>query len=144
MSQQEEEEFELSRIKHLSLFTTTCYLIAAKYDELDENIPLASDLQRYYTIKVLPPQIPAPTPEEVIECERYLMQKVFHWDLMAISDSLPTHIVGLLLANGVIFENEESDKEKAVEMAARVSERALQFLDILVWERGANKMLRDK
>jgi hypothetical protein len=93
---------------------------------------------------VLPPQIPAPTPEEVIECERYLMQKVFNWDLMTISDSLPTHIVGLLLANGVIFENEESDKEKAVEIAARVSERALQFLDILVWERGANKMLRDK
>ncbi len=55
MSKQEEEEFELIRIKHLALFTTTCYLIAAKYDELDENIPLASDLQRYYTIKVLPP-----------------------------------------------------------------------------------------
>jgi hypothetical protein len=109
MSSQEEEEFELSRIKHLSLFTTTCYLIAAKYDELDENIPLASDLQRYYTIKVLPPQIPAPAPEEVIECERYLMQKVFHWDLMSISDSLPTHIVGLLLANGVVFDNEDID-----------------------------------
>jgi hypothetical protein len=50
---------------------------------------------------------------------------------MSISDSLPTHIVGLLLANGVIFENEENDK-------------ALQFLDILVWERGANNLLRDK
>lgn len=53
------------------------------------------------------------------------MQKVFHWDLMTISDSLPTHIVGLLLANGVVFENEESDKEKAIDLAARVSERAL-------------------
>jgi Cyclin, N-terminal domain len=144
MSQQEEEEFELTRIKHLSLFTTTCYLIAAKYDELDENIPLASDLQRYYTIKVLPPQIPAPTPDEVIECERYLMQKVFFWDLMSISDSLPTHVVGLLLANGVVFDYEESDKEKAIDLAGRVAERALQFLDILVWERGATQTLRDK
>jgi len=63
---------------------------------------------------------------------------------MSISDSLPTHIVGLLLANGVIFENEENDKEKAVDLAGRISERALQFLDILVWERGANNILRDK
>jgi len=63
---------------------------------------------------------------------------------MSISDSLPTHIVGLLLANGVIFENEENDKEKAVDLASRISERALQFLDILVWERGANNLLRDK
>ena len=93
---------------------------------------------------MLPPQIPAPTPEEVIECERYLMQIVFHWDLMTISDSLPTHIVGLLLANGVVFENEESDQEKLVELATRVTERTLQFLDILVWERGANNMLRGK
>jgi len=55
MTSQEEEAFEISRIKHLTLVTSTCFIIAAKYDELDENIPLISDLQRYYTIKVLPP-----------------------------------------------------------------------------------------
>jgi hypothetical protein len=54
---------------------------------------------------------------------------------MSISDSLPTHIVSLLLANGVLFDNE--GHEGAVELASRVAERALQFLDILVWEKGS-------
>ena len=125
LTQHEEEEFELIRIKHMSLYTTTCFLLAAKYDELDENIPLASDLQRYYTIKVLPPQVAAPTPEEIIECERTLMQKVFQWDLMSISDSIPTHFVNLYLANGVIFDNEGFAESQAIEMAGRVAERAL-------------------
>lgn len=86
-------------------------MIAAKYDELDENIPLITDLQRYYTIKVLPPQVEAPNPEEVIECERMLMQQAFSWDLMTIADLMPTHIVNLLLANGVVFENERHQVE---------------------------------
>lgn len=73
MNLEREELFEMRRIKYLALYTATCFIIAAKYDELDENIPLIQDLQRYYTLKVLPPQIPAPTPEEVVECERVLM-----------------------------------------------------------------------
>lgn len=101
-----EEQFEFSRIKHLALYTATCFIIAAKYDELDENIPLISDLQRYYTIKVLPAQIEAPTPEEVIECERLLMSKIFCWDLMSVADSMPTHLINYLLANGIVFDNE--------------------------------------
>lgn len=40
LSRMEEDEFEINRIKHLALYTVTCYMIAAKYDELDENIPL--------------------------------------------------------------------------------------------------------
>ena len=39
-----DEEFEITRIKYLALFTMACYIIAAKYDELDENIPLISDI----------------------------------------------------------------------------------------------------
>lgn len=45
----------MTRIRHLATYTATCFMLAAKYDELDENIPLISDLERYYTIKVLPP-----------------------------------------------------------------------------------------
>jgi hypothetical protein len=74
---EKEEIFEMTRIRHLALYTATCFIIAAKYDELDENIPLIQDLQRYYTIKVLPPQIPAPSPEEVVECERIIMHRVY-------------------------------------------------------------------
>ncbi len=71
------------------------------------------------------------------------MQEVFHWDLMSISDSIPTHIVSLLLANGVIFDNEGLEGPKAVEIASKVAERALQFLDILVWEKGSCPLIKD-
>lgn len=74
---------------------------------------------------MLPPQIAAPTPEEVIECERMLMSQVFNWDLMTIADLMPTHIVNFILANGVVFENETLSDSNGVETAARVSDRAL-------------------
>jgi hypothetical protein len=128
----------------LALYTATCMLMAAKYDELDENIPLISDLQRYYTIKVLPSQIEAPTPEEVVECERVLMQRVFTWDLMSVADSLPTHFINYMLANGVLFDNEEGlagDRYSLTEVAARIADRTLIILDTLVWEKGASKIL---
>lgn len=41
---EKEEIFEMTRIRHLALYTSTCFIIAAKYDELDENIPLIQDL----------------------------------------------------------------------------------------------------
>jgi len=44
-----------------------------------------------------------PTFEEVVECERSLMNH-FKWDLMFVT---PTIIVNLMLANGIIFDNEE-------------------------------------
>ena len=72
------------------------------------------------------------------------MHQVFHWELMSISDSLPTHIVNLLLANGVLFDNEGFDAATSMNMARRIAEKALQFLDILMWERGASTHLKDK
>lgn len=63
---------------------------------------------------------------------------------MSISDSLPTHIVNLLLANGVLFDNEGLDPARAMTMAGRIAEKALQFLDILMWERGASSHLKEK
>ena len=122
----------------------TCFIIAAKYDELDENIPLLTDLQRYFTLKVLPPQIAAPTPSEVIACEAILMSEVFDWDLMLIADLMPTHLVNYLLANGIVFDNEVPKDARGVETAARVADRALIMLDTLVWERGVHAVLRER
>ena len=53
------------------------------------------------------------------------MQQVFNWELMSISDSLPTHIVNLLLANGVLFDNEGIDPCLSITMAGRIAERSL-------------------
>lgn len=74
------------------------------------------------------------------------MSRIFEWDLMAIADLMPTHIVNYLLANGIVYENEAiitALKTPAVETAARLSDRTLIMLDTLVWERGACRMLRE-
>lgn len=53
-------------------------------------------------MRVLPNNSYIPTFEQVVECERQIMQH-FNWDLMMI---IPTHFVRCFLANGVIFDNE--------------------------------------
>jgi hypothetical protein len=50
-------------------------------------------------------------------------------------------MVNYMLSNGVVFEGELLKNE--VEVAARVSDRTLIMLDTLVWERGANRVLRE-
>ena len=72
------------------------------------------------------------------------MQGVFAWDLMSVADSLPTHFVNYMLANGIVFDNEESlcgGRYSLVEVAARLADRTLILLDTLVWEKGASKVL---
>lgn len=64
----------------------TIYLIASKHDEIDDNIPLIKDLTRYF-IRVLPTSIPTPTFEEIVECERELMN-FFKWDLMFVTPTI--------------------------------------------------------
>jgi hypothetical protein len=107
----------------------TCLLIASKYDELDENIPLIRDLQRYYT-RVLPTSVVIPSFDEIIESERELME-YFHWDLMVVN---PTQVLKLMLANGVIFDNENIPQEKLPELASLISDKSLQILETLVKE----------
>ena len=87
--------------KNIVLYQLTCVLIASKYDELDERIPLICYLIRHYSRSLTDSEIP-PTLEEVVEAERLLMN-FFKWDLMIL---IPTHFVKSLLANGVVFENE--------------------------------------
>lgn len=107
----------------------TCFLIASKYDELDENIPMIKDLIRYFS-RYLPNSVALPTHREVIESERQIM-KFFNWNLMIVT---PTTILKLLLANGVLFDSEESEinSHRWIEMARRVSDRSLQLLESTV------------
>lgn len=88
--------------KYNALIVLTCFLIASKHDELDENIPLIKDLTRYFC-RVLPTSVPTPTFDEIVECERMLM-KYFNWDLMMVT---PTILVNSFMANGIIFDNED-------------------------------------
>jgi hypothetical protein len=99
-------------------------LVASKYDELDEKIPLISHLIRHYT-KILHSSDMPLTFEEIVESERLVMT-FFKWDLMIL---IPTHFVMSLLANGIVFENEVN---ATPEVAKKVSDKALSVLELLV------------
>eukprot|EP00350_Pseudokeronopsis_sp_OXSARD2_P005090 CAMPEP_0170542442 /NCGR_PEP_ID=MMETSP0211-20121228/1861_1 /TAXON_ID=311385 /ORGANISM="Pseudokeronopsis sp., Strain OXSARD2" /LENGTH=144 /DNA_ID=CAMNT_0010845501 /DNA_START=401 /DNA_END=835 /DNA_ORIENTATION=+ len=84
------------------LYTFTCFLIASKFDELDKNIPFATNLQQFFYQMTKKDGFPQPSYNDIIECERNLM-KFYEWDLNFV---LPIHIINALLANGVVFEKE--------------------------------------
>jgi hypothetical protein len=77
-------------------------MIASKYDELDENIPMIKDLIRYFS-RTLPTNVVLPCHAEVVECERMIM-KFFNWNLMIV---IPTAFIRSILANGVLFDTED-------------------------------------
>ena len=89
--------------KTYSVFLTTCFLIASKYDEIDDKLVFISDVQGYYKTtqyaKVMPMW------SEVVETERHIM-KFFDWN---IGFPLPVHFVEMFLAQGVLYENEVND-----------------------------------
>lgn len=97
--------FDFNNIGKVTLKILTVYLISSKYDEIDDNIPLIKDLTRYFT-RVLPSSVAVPSFEEVIECERELMN-FFKWDLMIVT---PTVILKLIMANGIVFDNEDIER----------------------------------
>ena len=107
----------------------TFFLIASKHEELDDNIPLIKDLTRYFC-RVLPTSVSTPTFEEIVECERSLMIH-FKWDLMIIT---PSVIVQSLMANGIVFDNEDIEVNEVTEIVRKISERVNSILDVLVKE----------
>ena len=78
-------KFDFSE-KNVSLYLLTIYLIASKHDEIDDNIPLIKDLTRYF-IRILPTSVPTPTFNEIVDCERELMNH-FNWDLMFVTPTI--------------------------------------------------------
>jgi hypothetical protein len=34
--------------KNVTIYLTTCFLIASKYDEIDDNLVFINDIQKYY------------------------------------------------------------------------------------------------
>ena len=87
----------------VSIYLTTCFLIASKYDEIDDQLVFINDVKKYYQTK---PQLQSliPTYNEIVETERHLMN-FFGWDLGFV---MPIHFVEMFLANGILFESENS------------------------------------
>jgi len=62
----------------ITIFVTTCFLIASKYDEIDDKLVFIEDVQKYYMTTKFKTQIPKYA--DIVETERRLMQ-FYDWDL---------------------------------------------------------------
>lgn len=86
--------------RKISIFLTTCFLIASKLDEIDDRLVFVNDVQKYYkTTKYA--QV-MPTWGDVVETERHIL-KFFDW---SISFPLPVHFLEMFLAQGVLFQSD--------------------------------------
>lgn len=112
----------------VTIILTTCFLIASKYDEIDDHLVFINDVQRYY--ERLPQfQGQSPTYNEIVETERGLMG-FFGWDLGFV---MPIHFIEIYLANGVLFESEHNNNiNKSKETAKKISEKAYELLDEMI------------
>ena len=97
-------EYQSMTPRITSIILTTCFLIASKYDEIDDQLVFINDVQRYYSRMggEYVTQNMNPSYTDIVETERKLMN-FFGWDLGFV---LPIHFVEMFLANGALFETE--------------------------------------
>jgi hypothetical protein len=108
----------------VNIVMVTCFLIASKYDEIDDQLVFINDVQKYHYKQGLSN---SPTWTEVVETERMLMN-FFGWDLGFV---LPIHFVEMFIANGVLFENEQ-DVDLNKQTAQEISDKCYQILKEMI------------
>lgn len=84
--------------RKVNLVLSTCFMVASKYEEVDDRLVFIGDIQNFY-VRELKQQIISPTWEDMVEMERRLMN-FFNWDINFL---LPIHFLEMYLANGVLF-----------------------------------------
>jgi len=106
----------------LPLIALTCLVIAAKYDELDKNIPPLSDYLRVSITK-----LPTARVEDIKECEVVLL-RILAWNLRIIT---PLTFVETLLTQGVVHSTDQVNDEKspAMQTVMSVTRHALNFVE---------------
>ena len=103
------------------LIALTCLLLAAKYDELDRNIPALNDL-----IDIAKSKIPSVKANEIKQCEAYIL-KLFEWDLKVVT---PLLFVELLLTQGVLCSTDEVPENFLIkEKAKSISDFSIELID---------------
>lgn len=114
--------------KAVTLVMTTCFLIASKYDEIDDQLVFINDVQKHFAKTGA---AHSPTWTDVVECERTLMN-FFGWDLGFV---LPVHYVEVFLANGVLYECEDIPSSlKTKQTAQQISDSCYRILDEMIRE----------
>ena len=103
---------------------TTCFLIASKYDEIDDQLVFINDVQKYYARLGQTANNWSPTYTDVVETERMLMN-FYGWDLGFV---MPIHYVEMYLANGCLFESEDQINPSK-ELAQQISSKSYDILN---------------
>ena len=106
-----------------SIFVSTCFLIASKYDEIDDRLVFIDDIKSYLKTTKYKNEIPTYT--DIVETERMLL-KFFEWDLGFV---LPLHFLEMFLAQGIFFANEVPLGQEAAQMSSSLNTRAYRLLD---------------
>ena len=83
----------------MQIVVTTCFLIASKYDEIDDQLVKIKDVQTKYFDRETSN---CPSYNDIVETERMLME-LFEWDLGFL---LPIHFLEMFLANGILFSTD--------------------------------------
>ncbi len=91
---QDEKIFD--KIKQ-EVLPVACLLLAAKFDELDDNIPLIRELQKICARQRVIAY------DEVIKAEVAVLSKL-NWDLFKLT---PMHFLQNLIGQGVVFSNDK-------------------------------------
>lgn len=105
------------------LIAITCLVLAAKYDELDMNIPPLQDFKRVSTSKAFISRT-----DEIKECEK-LVLRILNWNLRIIT---PIVFLEVLLTQGVMHSTDliEGENTNPRGMVKKVSENALFFVNL--------------
>ena len=116
--------------KLLTVHLTTCFILASKYDEIDDQLVFINDVQNFYKKHLnLKNMGGVPSYDEIVSCERQLLA-FFEWDLGFV---MPIHFVEMFLANGVLFESEHNKNiKKTKETAKKISLKCYEILDEMI------------
>jgi len=125
---QSQRDIQLMSPRIISIYLTTCFLIASKYDEIDDQLVFINDVKKYYQSKHQYQSL-IPTYTEIVETERHLMN-FFGWDLGFV---MPIHFIEMFLANGVLFESEYSQSIPKNKITAEaLSKKCYDILDEMI------------
>jgi len=96
----------------------TCLIIAAKYDELDRNIPINEDFIKASGLDV--------QKQTIIDCEMHLLE-VLNWNLRVVT---PIIFAQLLLTQGIFFTSDTPSKSPFTDsLPKKLSRQIFVYLD---------------
>ena len=116
----------------LNLIMTTCFILASKFDEIDDQLVFIKDIQSYYRSIDLDSRIykddnenlnkrqrrisAIPSYNEIVDCERHILQ-FFDWNLsFALCSSLP--FLEVYIAHGTLVSVTSTEKQLMADVRA--------------------------